>query len=678
MRLRSPILALSILPVLSGSLFADVTVPALFSEHAVLQKSAKVPIWGSAAPGEAVSVSIAGASAKATANANGKWKTELDLSGKPAGPHTLEIQGKNKIEVKDVLIGEVWVCSGQSNMDFRLKSVVGAAEEIANSTNPSLRQFVVPRLTSMTPTEKLEGKWTSAAPETAAGFTAVGYFFGKKLNKDLQVPVGLISTSWGGTPSEAWTSSEGIDSVPDLKNAKERLFTAIKNAATTQVAFKEAMTAWLEKNGRTDRPTTKVDEFAGPEAKDGWITVKLPGDIATGPGVFWIRREVDVPAEAAGKPLNFEGDTIIGMDTFYWNGREIAETGLDKYTEGYKRRYTIPASEVKAGKSVLAMRLFVPVYAPKVGGGYFKVGNTQLAGDWQTKTEYVLPVLDAEALAGVPVLPKAAPAPQNTATCLFNAMIHPLLPYAIKGAIWYQGEANAGRAFQYRTAFPLMIKDWRAHWQQGDFPFYFVQLANYQDKKQQPEESAWAELREAQTMTLALPNTGMATIIDIGEAKDIHPRNKKDVGERLAAAALAKTYGKSIPYSGPMYDSMMETDGKIRLKFEHTDGGLVAKPLPETYDLNTSKNEVAPLVLPKPDSELQGFAVCGEDKVWKWASAKIEGNDVVVWADEVPQPIAVRYGWAHNPTCNLFNGAGFPAVPFRTDDFPPTTLASKY
>jgi sialate O-acetylesterase len=257
-------------------------------------------------------------------------------------------------------------------------------------------------------------------------------------------------------------------------------------------------------------------------------------------------------------------------------------------------------------------------------------------------------------------------------------MIHPILPYAIRGVIWYQGESNTSRAYQYRTAFPLMIADWRKLWNQGDFPFYFCQLANFTPKSSEPGESTWAELREAQSMTLKVPNTGQAVLIDIGESGDVHPRNKKDAGERLARIALAKDYGKSITWSGPVYDSMKINNGKATLTFTHVDGGLAARALPDTYPVISEFEETAPLVRNSPQSPIEGFAICGQDRKWAWADAKIEGDQVVVWSDRVPAPLAVRYAWTHNPTCNLYNRAGLPASPFRTDDFPPTTLDVKY
>jgi sialate O-acetylesterase len=257
-------------------------------------------------------------------------------------------------------------------------------------------------------------------------------------------------------------------------------------------------------------------------------------------------------------------------------------------------------------------------------------------------------------------------------------MVAPLIPYAISGVIWYQGESNIGRAWQYRTAFPLLIKDWRRQWGQGDFPFYFCQLANFKEKQAEPGESVWAELREAQSATLALPRTGQAVLIDIGESRDIHPRNKKPAGERLAALALANNYEQAIPFSGPVYESSQFADGKAVLHFKHTDGGLVARPLPDTFDVETKIKETAPLIRNSPESELEGFAICGEDKKWGWARAMIDGDTVIVWSEKIPSPVAVRYAWADNPTGNLYNGAGLPASPFRTDDFPLTTLNVKY
>jgi sialate O-acetylesterase len=301
-----------------------------------------------------------------------------------------------------------------------------------------------------------------------------------------------------------------------------------------------------------------------------------------------------------------------------------------------------------------------------------------LSGTWLAKAEYAFSTLNAQQVSQAPKLLTTGPRPQDLSSYLFNGMINPIIPYAINGVIWYQGESNAERAYQYRTSFPLMIEDWRNRWNRGNFPFYFVQLANYKDKVTEPVESSWAELREAQNLTLAQPKTGQAVIIDLGESGDVHPRNKTLVGERLARIALANEYGQAIPYSGPVYDSMTIKNDKVILHFSQTEGGLVAQSIPDTYIVQSESGKTDPLIRNSPESELEGFSICGSDRKWVWAQACIEGNSVVVWSDEVEKPIAVRYAWANNPTCNLYNGAGLPASPFRTDDFPPITKDTYY
>ncbi len=459
--------------------------------------------------GEDVTVTIAGRQAQTTADENGKWAVSL----KPleyGGPFTLRVTGHNSIVVRDVLVGEVWVCSGQSNMQMAVASVNNAKKEIAEADYPSIRLFTVPRRVAARPLSDTTGNWTACSPETVPGFSAVGYFFGRELHKALGVPVGLIHTSWGGTPAEAWTSRPALEAVGELKQL--------------------------------------VDD-------------------------------------------------------------------LDKRIISY----------------------------PKALADYHKAH-----AEWEKAAQKA----KAEG-AKVPPEPKAPQDPNASPwrpAGLFNGMISPLIPFAIRGAIWYQGESNASRAWQYRTLFPTMIRDWRKHWGQGDFPFLFVQLANFKARKSQPAESAWAELREAQLMTLALPNTGMAVIIDIGEANNIHPKNKQDVGKRLAAWALGTTYGKDVVISGPIYDSMTIEGNRIRMRFKHVDGGLVAK-----------------------GGRLKGFAIAGEDRKFYWAHAKIDGDTVVVRSFRVPKPVAVRYAWADNPECNLYNAAGLPASPFRTDEWPGVT-----
>jgi len=682
-RLPIPLTLLSAACLLPFSSQADVKLPSVFSNHAVLQKTEKVPVWGKAAPGEKVTVSLDGQKAETQTGPDGKWQLVLNLKDKGPGPYEMTVEGKNKITISDVLVGEVWVCSGQSNMGFTLKEGIGAPEEIANSANPMLRQFAVKRATSLIPLDECEGQWVLAGPETSGGFTAVGYYFGKTLQKELKVPVGLLHTSWGGTPSQARTSVEAMDSDPDLKASKDKILADLDSFPRRMEEYPAKYDAWAKQYNRADHPSEDVSAFLSPSSEEGWKTVKLPGTFkAAGlpdSGAVWVRKTVQLDSSFVGKDAAVELGTIKDFDAFYWNGEKIAETVPAVAASG-SRKYIVPAKSVKEGDNTITLRVFCPSAGAGVNfnNGAFKIGSVPLAGDWLAKAEYELPTLDGAALAAFPPRPEKNNALQNVATFLYNAMLNPLLPYAIKGVVWYQGESNAGRSYQYRSSFPLMIKDWRSHWNQGDFPFYFCQLANYQAKNPEPGDSGWAELRDAQRSTLSLPNTGMAVLIDLGETNDIHPRNKKDVGERLAAIALAKDYGQKIPWSGPVYESVKFEGGKAIVQFSQTDGGLVAKPLPELEILKSSANQTAPLAKPRPDSELQGFAICGEDKVWKWADAKIEGNTVVVSSPDVPQPTAVRYAWANNPTCNLYNGAGFPASPFRTDDFVPVTKDKKY
>jgi sialate O-acetylesterase len=311
------------------------------------------------------------------------------------------------------------------------------------------------------------------------------------------------------------------------------------------------------------------------------------------------------------------------------------------------------------------------------GADRFYVGPVPIGGQWLAKAEYSLPALSASELASVPKPPSQPPAMK--AAGIFNGVVHPVIPYGIAGMLWYQGESNMGIAYQYRTSFPLFIRDLREKWHQPELPFYFCQLPGNFAKTTLPGESAWAEMRESQSRALSLPNTAQAVIIDLGEAEDMHPRNKADVGARLARIALKRQYGQSqLVDSGPVYDSMAMEGGKIRVRFTHTDGGLVARPLPPTYDVQTLLNRTAPLVPNIPGSELQGFAICGEDHRWVWAEAKIEGDTVLVWSEKVTAPVAVRYAWADNPTCNLYNAADLPAAPFRTDNFPTTTDTKRF
>ena len=663
---------------------ADVRLPAILSHHMVLKKAEGVPIWGKADPGESVTVTMGPASAKATAGADGSWEARLDLSSFGQGPFEMIVEGKNKLSVLDVVVGEVWVASGQSNMEWTVSRSMDAEKVIAESANPLLRQFLVKKNAADAPQKDTEGAWVAASPETTGNFSAVGYFFARAIQRELGVPVGLIHTSWGGTPSEAWTSQEAIARVPKLKASSDKMRACVTEHPATKKAFVEAMDAFVKAHAREDKPTSDPALYAGPEvSSEGWLPVKLPGKVAADglpeTGVIWLRNELTLADKPADKlPLQIAVD---GFESVYWNGKLLKQTTFKDFPGAWNVRrggvFDIPASDVNAGKNVLALRLYAPA-APALIPSAPKAGSQVLEQGWLAKAEVAFPPVDPAKIPPALQLPAAVPSPQGVASFLFDGMIRPILPYAISGVIWYQGESNAGRAHQYRTAFPLMISDWRQHWNQGDFPFYFCQLANFLKKSPQPGESAWAELREAQTSALALPNTGQAILLDLGESEDIHPRNKLDVGERLARIALAKDYGKPVVYSGPVYDSMKVENGKAILSFKAPADGLAAAPLPSSYSVQSLKERTAPLVRNSPSSELEGFAICGEDKRWVWANAKIQGDQVAVWSDQVPTPVAVRYAWSDNPTCNLTNAHGLPAGPFRTDDFPPTTLNSKY
>jgi len=656
---------------------ADVKLPAIISDHMVLKKGAKIPIWGTADPGEEVTVTLNTQTAKATADKSGKWKANLDLSESGPGPFQLIIKGKNSLAVSDVLVGEVWVASGQSNMEFTLNRALGSEQEIAQSSNPKLRQFLVKKATSDKPLEECAGTWVAASPETSGGFTAVGYYFAKTLQNTLKVPVGLIHTSWGGTPSEAWTPAEFLDKDKDLQAAATAQHAVEEENAKFAPGFLKDFPAWLKENSREDHPAD-ASAFAGTDVStDGWATVNLPGipKEINASGAFWLRKTV--PIKQIPDRLRIDMGAVNAFLSVYWNGKLVKSYGVKDYPGARTpETFDIMKQDVKEGDNVLAIRVFAPAGSasfsaePKVPGPN--------PGTWLAKSEFELPALTEAQKASLPTLPPGLPQPQYQASKLYNAMVNPIIPYAITGVVWYQGESNAGRSWQYRTAFPLMIESWRSKWGQGVFPFYFVQLANFMAKTSTPGESGWAELRDAQLSTLKLPKTGQAVIIDVGDAGDIHPRNKQVPGERLAAIALANTYGKKVEFSGPIYKSMKAEDGKIVLNFPHVGGGLVAKPVPDTYVVKSATSETAPLTRNSPQSQLEGFAICGADHKWVWADAKIDGDSVVVWSDKVPQPVAVRYAWANNPTCNLYNTEGFPASPFRTDDFPAATAAAKY
>ncbi len=681
---RVPLLAVSLLCAATAR--ANVSLFPLFTDHAVLQRADRVPVWGRATPGENVTVVLGDslARAAATAGADGKWTATLDLPGVGEGPGELVAAGAdNEVRSVDVLVGEVWLCSGQSNMEFTLKDAAGAAREIQTSANLFLRCFTVTRDAEAVPVDTVRGRWELSGPATAGNFTAVGYYFARQVQAATHRPVGLIHSSWGGTPGAAWTSAEGFAASADAE-----LTAGAERARQARPTSRQALAnyaAWQARYLRQDHDHGATDDYTRPARADtdGWTTLALPASFAAAglpdAGATWLQRTIPVREAPAGRSATlFLGD-LHGSAEVYWNGKKI---GAGDRADP-SRSYTVDAGDLKVGDNVLAVRIFEADRGAEVRPG--RVGldiqlpdeKLALDGPWLAKAEFALPVLAAGSAPAPPLPPRSE---QETASFLYNGMIAPLVPCALRGVLWYQGEANADRAAQYREAFPLMIADWRKHWGRGDFSFYWCQLASFQTRQAQPGEVGWAELRQAQTDTLRLPNTGQAILIDLGEEADIHPKDKADVGARLARIALARDYGQpSTVWEGPTFDAMTVDGGKVRLTFRHADGGLKAVPIPETYQPSSLKPETKPNVRHSPDGQLEGFVVCGSDHRWHWATAaNIDGDSVVVTCADVPEPVAVRYAWASDPLCNFANGAGLPAVPFRTDDLPWTTAAGKY
>jgi sialate O-acetylesterase len=514
-RFGTPGLFLAVLLLSGESLStarADVKLPAIFGSHMVLQREQKDRVWGWAEPGEEVTVKIAGQSHETKASADGSWQVTLDPM--PAGgPHTLSVGGKNPLNFDDVLVGEVWICSGQSNMQWPVAAARNADLEIASAKYPLIRIITVPNRGTQEPQKDFSGRWQACRPNTVGGFSAVGYFFGRRLHQMLDVPIGLINDAWGGSACEAWVSRDRLAADPKYAAMLRR----------------------------------------------------------------WEQLEKDLSKAKAEYPAKLAG----------WQAA---------------------AAKAKAEGTVTPRR---PTNPDDLMRGNARPGN------------------------------------------IYNGVLKPTIGYGIRGVIWYQGESNAGKAYQYRDLFPLMIKSWRDEWRQGDFSFYWVQLADFLPEAPEPKESAWAELREAQTMTLKLPKTGEAVIIDVGDAHDIHPTNKQDVAERLARWALARDYGVKIAHQSPSYETMERHGQKVALRFAHVSGGL------KTADV----------------AEVRGFAIAGADQKFVQAKAKIVApGSIEVWSDKVSEPVAVRYAWADNPVCNVYSADGLPLTPFRTDDWPGSTI----
>lgn len=622
-------------------------MPKIFSSNMVLQRDITIPVWGKAEPGAAVAVTLAGQTTTVAAQANGGWQARLPQLA-AGGPHTMTVTaGAATLIFSNVKIGDVWIASGQSNMEMAVKSADNAEAEIAAANFPDIRLFTVPKNVSGYPKDDVTGgEWLECSPTTVENFSAVAYYFGRDLFKEKNVPIGLVHTSWGGTPAEAWTSAEMLNSMPEYKSEAQRLLLERPDYELIYETERPLEGVFWNMHS-TAKEGVKMGVHQRGFKDDGWKKIMLPDVVEKNGlpdynGLIWFRKHITLPKEAAEKDLILNLGKIQQWNRAYFNGHELGEWFKSEAPTVYK----IPRAFIRAGDNVIAVRVtnlwgeggfFSPADSMVLQADGAAASRLSIAGEWRFD-ETIEPALPK--LTGFSGRPAA----------LYNAMIAPLIPYGIKGAIWYQGEANAGRAHQYRTLFPKMIEDWRVRWGQGYFPFLFVQLANFTEKLPQPVESDWAELREAQTMTLDYPNTGMAVSIDIGEADDIHPRNKQDVGKRLALAARKIADSEMIVFSGPIYRSMQIVDGKVVITFDHVGSGLTVK-----------------------GDQLTGFAIAGADKKFVWADAQIVGDQVVVSSPKVGNPAAVRYAWANNPACNLYNKEGLPASPFRTDDWPGIT-----
>ena len=628
-----------------GRLCADVRLPAVFSDNMVLQKGRPVTVRGWAEPSEKVTVEFAGQRKEAVADKSGRWSLALEPLRQSAEAREMRVVGKNTLVIKNVLVGDVWLASGQSNMEMRLKQAADSAAEIKAADYPAMRFFMVKTEVAPSPKEDCKGEWRICAPDRADVFSAAAYFFARELHQKYRLPMGIINSAVGASPCQAWTPAEVLladKSLPQPAALAPENYADMK----TYVAFRNAT---YDRHACVDtgvKPECLAWSKPGLDTSD-WRDYTAPGSIESQgmaiDGAVWFRKEVEIPASWAGRNLTLHLGPISDNDIAYVNGEKVGATESN-WRIWLFRTYPVPASCVKTGKNVIAVRIFdrmgqggfYPNYPDPLKLSDGRGNELNLSGSWKCKVER------AEKPVSAPV---GLPEPTGIPTAFYNAMVAPFTSYPLRGFIWYQGEGNSGAAKQHDTLFPAMIEAWRGLWGDGNLPFYFVQLASFRERDAQPSEGGWARLRESQLKTLALRNTGMAVAIDIGEAGDIHPKNKQDVGKRLARWAMRDCYGdKDIAVSGPLAAGHTIEGDKIRIRFTHLGGGLTAK-----------------------GGVLKGFAIAAADKKFVWAQAAIQKDSVVVWSEEIKAPVHVRYAWANNPECTLYNAAGLPASPFRTD-----------
>ncbi|WFB36185.1 sialate O-acetylesterase [Kiritimatiellota bacterium B12222] len=635
---------------------------SLFSDHMVLQRERPAPIWGWADPGEQLTVCFAGQQKQAVAaNESGRWEVHIDTGPACAEGRELLITSTKTGEILrciDVVVGDVWLSSGQSNMEWQLQNSMNAESEISTAHHPNLRLFQVTKTAAGTPPSDVTGTWKPCSPASVETFSAVAYFFGRNLQQSTHIPIGLLNASWGGTRIETWMSREDLLADPHGAHEIEQYENPPRDPETlrNRDLFSSDPVAWLRAKIPADPGNTgKEKGWANPNFDDSaWSSFTAPSIWQKQGfpfnGVLWFRKRIEIPPAWKGKELNLHLGACDKHDTTYVNGTEVGRMGWEVENAWCTpRTYQVPGALVHSGEVVITTR----VYSYMTDGGLIGPASSMflqpadapsepvlsLAGEWRVQVEHELGVHDE------PTRP-LGPGNANTPHILYDNMIHPLAPFGLRGVIWYQGESNAEFPEAYARLFPSMIRSWRKLFD-CDLPFYFVQLANYLAPQSQPSEGGWAWLRDAQTQTLHLPDTGMAVTLDIGDETDIHPRNKQEVGRRLALLARRRLYGESEVDSGPTFRSAEQVGNTLHISFDHAEGGLLCDN-------------------GKPD----GFAIAGDDQKFVWAEAHIDDTTVVVSSPEIPKPVSVRYAWANNPVrANLRNQAGLPASPFRSDNW---------
>jgi len=628
----------------------------------VLQRDRQVPVWGWSDPEQDVTVRFAGQKKQTRADAKGKWKVWLNPLKANATGQKMVIVANDSVLIKDILIGDVWLCSGQSNMEMNLRpgpeAVFNVEAEIASASYPAIRLFKVPPRISFYPEPEIKNAtWAVCSPQTVPSFSATAYFFGRELFSKTGIPIGLINASMGASTAEAWTGAEALGNLDEFRPMMEDWTQRAAEGKAAMKRYESESAVWEARLDTYDHGYKDGKPcWADPLLDDArWQTISLPTywEKAGFPdldGFMWFRRTISLDKTWQRSDLTIGLGTINDMDRVWFNGSEV---GRFEQTSGWTkpREYLVPANLIREGENVISVR----VYDIGNNGGICGSANDMwlknevsgrkdslsLAGDWICK-----PGMDLRSIPPRPTPPLFSETNKRLPTGLYNGMIYPLAPFAIQGVIWYQGESNAGRAGQYQRLLTALITNWRELWDQGDFPVGIVQLPNFMTRLDQPSESSWAELREAQAQVAEMvPHCGLAVTIDIGEAGYIHPRNKQDVGRRLGLWALGTVYEKQVEFSGPVFKSMEIKNKRVTLNFTNAEKGLVTKD----------------------NNEVEGFAIAGKDHIFHWAQAVIKNSQVIIWSEPVSEPIAVRYAWADNPACNLYNTAGLPAAPFRTD-----------